>query len=260
MKINELFDELSRLEEVEAIALGGSRASGACDEKSDYDVYLYCTKKIPDPKRAEILSRYCRYAEIGNSFWEYEDNATLNDGVDIDILYRDLDEFGAGISRVVDECVASNGYTTCMWHNLVTCKILYDRDGRLTALKNKYTVPYPAALKANIVDRNMKLLCRALPAYETQIKKAVLRGDKVSVNHRVAEFLASYFDVIFALNELTHPGEKRLVALCEAKCKILPVGFAENIDKLFADMFTHPESVAADVSKIVTELEAVIDR
>ena len=36
-----LFKELSELKEVEAIALGGSRAGENYDEKSDYDVYLY---------------------------------------------------------------------------------------------------------------------------------------------------------------------------------------------------------------------------
>lgn len=40
--VEQLFKELSTLPEVEAIALGGSRAGEVYDEKSDYDVYLYC--------------------------------------------------------------------------------------------------------------------------------------------------------------------------------------------------------------------------
>lgn len=47
-----------------------------------------------------------------------------------------------------------------------------------------------------------------LPSYDRQIKKAQERGDIVSVNHRITAFLESYFDVIFALNRQTHPGEK----------------------------------------------------
>ena len=36
--VEELFKELSEILEIEAIALGGSRAGEVFDEKSDYDV------------------------------------------------------------------------------------------------------------------------------------------------------------------------------------------------------------------------------
>ena len=37
--VNKLFEEIGSLSQVETIALGGSRATGRNDEKSDYDVY-----------------------------------------------------------------------------------------------------------------------------------------------------------------------------------------------------------------------------
>ena len=40
--IDRLFNELCALDEVEALALGGSRAGAHYDQASDYDVYLYC--------------------------------------------------------------------------------------------------------------------------------------------------------------------------------------------------------------------------
>ena len=49
--VEQLFKELSLLEEVEAIALGGSRAGVNYDEKSDYDVYLYVTSPIRKKKK-----------------------------------------------------------------------------------------------------------------------------------------------------------------------------------------------------------------
>lgn len=256
--VEHLFKELSEIDGVEAIALGGSRAGEAFDAKSDYDVYLYCTKPVPEASRKELLEKYCSYIEIGNSFWEYEDNCTLSNGIDIDILYRNLDDFAAGISAVVDECRASNGYTTCMWHNLLQCKVLYDKSGRLTALKQKYNVPYPEKLKRNIISRNMRLLRASLPAYETQIKKAVERGDSVSIHHRVTEFLASYFDIIFALNEKTHPGEKRLIPLSKKLCPILPKNFEQNLERLFKDMSTAPAQVPSDIATIIDSLEKVL--
>lgn len=259
INVGDLFGEISRLSSVEAIALGGSRAGENYDEKSDYDVYLYCTASVDEAARKSILEKYCDKIETGNSFWEYEDNCTLKNGIDIDILYRNLEDFGRGVKEVVENFRASNGYTTCMWHNLVTCKILYDRDGRLTALKERFSCDYPLNLKRNIIERNMKLLRYGMPAYEIQIAKAVDRGDQVSINHRVAEFLASYFDIIFALNERTHPGEKRLIELCEKYCKTLPANFRANLERLFSDMYSHPQSVKADVGKIIDGLEAVLN-
>ena len=44
--VNQLFNELGSLEEVEAIALGGSRSTGRCDATSDYDVYVYINREI----------------------------------------------------------------------------------------------------------------------------------------------------------------------------------------------------------------------
>ena len=256
--VEQLFAELSALEEVEAIALGGSRAGEVYDEKSDYDIYLYCTGAVSEETRRNILQKYCSKMELGNHFWEYEDNCTLNNGIDIDILHRNLDDFTKDVASVVEEHQAHNGYTTCMWHNLCTCKIVYDRDGRLAMAKQRFMVPYPKQLKENIIENNRKLLHGSMPAYKDQIAKAVKRGDIVSISHRTAAFMESYFDIIFAMNELTHPGEKRLVQLCKAKCSILPEQFEENINKLFADLYTDGEAVLHDLAVMIAELEKVV--
>lgn len=115
-------------------------------------------------------------------------NCALKNGVDIDILYRDLDGFCNGVADVVERYQPHNGYTTCMRHNLRTCKILYDENGRLTAAKQRFDVPYPNDLKANIVQRNWQLFRSAMPAYELQIRKAAERRGLISINHRTAEF------------------------------------------------------------------------
>ena len=55
--IENLFEELAKLPEVEAIELGGSRAEDVYDKKSDYDIYLYCIGEIKEEIRKEILSK-----------------------------------------------------------------------------------------------------------------------------------------------------------------------------------------------------------
>lgn len=253
--VNELFKEMGNIPEVEAIALGGSRATGRNDEKSDYDVYVYITGSIDENVRRNILGKYCKYMEIGNSFWELEDDVTLNDGIDMDVIYRDITDFENMIHPIVFDCVAWNGYTTCMWHNLITSKIVLDKNGSLKELQDKYRVPYPVKLKQNIISNNLKLLNGMLPSFDMQIQKAEKRGDLVSVNHRVAEFLASYFDIIFALNEMTHPGEKRMQSICARECRILPHNFEYNLKKLFDGMFR--ENISPIVEDIVREIRTV---
>ena len=257
--VEQLFKELSLLEEVEAIALGGSRAGENYDEKSDYDVYLYVNFPISEEKRKNILQKFCSYMEIGNSFWEYEDNCVLNNGIEIDILYRDMKDFMKGIERVVAEYHPSNSYTTCMWHNLITCKILYDKNGTLEKYKKKYTINYPKQLKENIIKRQLELIDSSMPAYPNQIKKAILRKDFVSINHRITEFLASYFDLLFAINEITHPGEKRLIQLCKKQCKILPENFEENLNSLFSDMYSEENQslLMNDIENIVNNIKKI---
>ena len=256
--INKLFSDLTKLEQVEAIALGGSRAGVNYDEKSDYDVYVYITASIDERTRRGILEKYCGYMEIGNCYWEHEDNCVLKNGVDIDILYRDPDVFRRDVSTVVEKYEARNGYTTCMWHNLMTCKIIYDKNGTLQKMKERFSVPYPEQLRKNIIERNTNLLYAAMPAYSLQIKKACGRNDRVSVVHRTAAFLESYFDVIFALNRLTHPGEKRLIELCKQNCATLPNNFEENLLRLFNDMSDSIDAISDDIDEIVKELKKII--
>ena len=255
--IDKLFERFCALDEVEALALGGSRAGEHFDQVSDYDVYLYCRRPIPEETRRAILSQFCSVMEIGNHFWEYEDNCRLNNGIDIDLLYRDLDAFTAGVAEVVEQFQSRNAYTTCMWHNLLTCNVVYDQDGRLAQAKERFSVPYPRQLKENILTRSWKLLHNAMPAYDAQLIKAVKRNDLVSVNHRTAGFLETYFDFLFALNEMTHPGEKRLIQLCRERCSLLPSHFEKNLERLFQDLYRTPEQVAGDVQSIISELEKI---
>lgn len=253
--VNELFDELGHLPQVEAIALGGSRATGRNDTKSDYDVYVYITDNIDENTRRRILEKYCGYMEIGNSFWELEDDVTLKDSIDMDIIYRNMEDFEKMVSSVVIDCIPWNGYTTCMWHNLITSQIVLDKNGKLNMLQEKYRIPYPKKLKKNIIANNLKLLSGMLPSFDMQIQKAENRGDLVSVNHRVTEFLASYFDIIFALNEMTHPGEKRMQTICSKECNILPNNFDANLYRLFDGMFR--KNISGVINDMVDEIKKI---
>ena len=83
-----------------------------------------------------------------------------------------------------------------------------------------------------IIRKNYPVLRDIIPAYLHQIEKALLRRDLVSLNHRLAAFLASYFDILYALNRLPHPGEKRLLAITPTLCPLLPPNFVAQIETI----------------------------
>jgi len=224
-----IFDEMmhsfSMLTEVEAILLAGSRASNTDDALSDYDVYVYVNAEIPLQLREEITAKYCSYMELNNQFWETEDDGVLSDGTEIELIYRDLNWLDEELERTLFLYQASVGYSTCFWSNLLESKIIYDPNGKAKKLQDKYTISYPEELRQSIVNKNFPLLNQNMPAYRHQIEKALKRNDVISINHRVSEFLASYFDILFAINNLPHPGEKRLIEIAQSQCDKLPILF-----------------------------------
>lgn len=258
-KIKNLVEEFSRRDEVESIALGGSRATKQNYEKSDYDVYIYLKRELDVKVREGILKKYCNYREINNQYWETEDDCILKDGIVIEIIYRKIEDLKYQMKQVVDEAIASNGYTTCMWGNLLNCIVLYDQDNRLSELKKQYSVPYPLKLRQNIIEKNMKLLDGYIPSYSAQIEKAIETGDIISVNHRSTEFLASYFDILFAYNNITHPGEKKLIMYCKLQCDQLPEKFKENLEVLLFNMF-EKEIFLKTLRDIIACLKQLIEK
>ncbi len=205
----EIINGFSVLNEVEAILLAGSRVTNTSDSLSDYDVYIYVNSEIPLDTREKLLVRHCSYLEVNNQYWETEDDGILLDGTEIELIYRGLEWLDTELGRTLYYHQASTGYSTCLWSNLMNSKVLFDRSGKLDKLIKKYRINYPDGLRKNIVDKNYPLLSSSLPAYKRQISKALKRNDAISVNHRVTEFLASYFDILFAINKLPHPGEKK---------------------------------------------------
>ena len=154
---------------------------------------------------------------------------------------------------------AWNGYTTAFLYTLKNFLIVYDPQQWLANLQQCLDSPYPQELKRNIIRRNMMLLCdKPFSSYKSQIVSAVKKNDFISINHRIAAFIASYFDIIFAVNELLHPGEKRLVQFAEKNCKILPDNFSGNLAELaFADR-NNTSAIPEVLEKIIMELRKII--
>lgn len=252
--IKNIVKDFQEINGIRAIALGGSSASHYDDSISDFDLYFYTDSEIDLKKRIEIAQKYSDNFEIDNRFFETGDEWTLRDtNKGIDIMYRSPEWIESQIKRIWEEYGASVGYSTCFIYNVKNSEILYDKNNWYKNLQEKVSSEYPEQLSKNIIDKNLPLIYGKMAAtFTEQITNAVKRNDFVSVNHRVSAFLASYFDVIFALNKQLHPGEKRLIRFAKDNCKILPENFEKNINDLITSPINEKEIY---LDKIIKELK-----
>ena len=259
-QVADLFTSLSQ---VEAIALSGSQAGGTIDQSSDIDLYVYTRSDIPLADRKEIVARSggALQGDFGMTYWgpgdEWFNSPT---GIEVDIIYFDATWTDNQIQRVIERHEASLGYTTCLRNIVQHSQVLYDPQGWFQALQLKAQVEYPDALRHNIITFNHPVLRDVIPAYTNQLAKAVNRKDLVSVNHRLAALLASYFDIIFALNRELHPGEKRLLNLALTRCSTLPVNMEEDITLVIQSSSTTEQTFLGYLTNLLDHLDQWLEQ
>ena len=236
------------------MALAGSGVTGAADEQSDVDLYVYAGAPVAMADRVAIATGFATRAEVGNDFWEPGDEwIDTQTGRHVDVMYRTPDWIEEQLERVLVRHEASVGYSTCFWHNVLHSTPLFDRSGWYRDLQAAAARPYPQPLRRAIIARNHPILRQTLSSYLAQIERAVRRGDSVSIQHRVTALLASYFDVLFAVNELPHPGEKRLLQFAATRCAKTPLDMETQINAIL-ETAARPASPA-----IIMQINAQLD-
>ena len=118
---------------------------------------------------------------------------------------------------------------------------------------------YPERLARAVVQKNLPVLGTIISSYEQQIQAAFLRQDLVSLNHRVAAWLSSYFDILFAANRRFHPGEKRLLALAE-ELPSVPESMIEDVRTSYARAVSLERCIADHLGLVRHRLEVWLKR
>jgi hypothetical protein len=216
--------------------LAGSQMSRFADEQSDVDLYVYTRGTVPLSMRAEVPGD-ARRAEIGNSFWEPGDEWIDGEtGISVDVMFRTTPWIDDQLVRVLQRHEASVGYSTCFWYNVRNSWPLFDRSGWFKTTQERADQPYPDELKRAIVAKNQPILRRNMSSYLHQIELSLQRHDAVGVNHRVTAMLASYFDIVFAVNEQPHLWREASGAIAQALCPKLPTGMAERVEAMLSEL------------------------
>lgn len=259
MIVYQIVNEFKRLGEVIAIALSGSGASGRKDNYSDININIITEGGIPVEKRESIVKKFSDFMEINNNFCGVSDEFVLrNSSIQIDIAYFDFNYLENKLKNILEKYNASIGYSTCFWNNVINALIVFDKNEKFKILKEKYTIEYPEELKRNIVSKNYSILKKNFSSCYNQIEKAINRNDIVNLNNRITAFLDSYFDIIFAINEIPHPGEKRLLNIVNTKCNKLPNNALVDIEKLIKDISKCDNLILEDINEIVRQLDIIL--
>lgn len=255
-------DRFAELPPVVAVALAGSLVADRADEHSDLDIYVYYETPITLEARRRIAEHFAGPGdpslEIGKPYWGDEDGwIDRASGLGVDLIYWSPAWIAAQLDRCLVEHHASLGYTTGFWYTVRHSIALFDRHGWFAGLQARANQPYPEALRRAIIALNYPVLRQSGSSYYHQMELALHRGDWVSVNHRRAALLASYFDILFAANRVLHPGEKRVIAQAHRLCRTLPEDMAAHVTALLTS--SDPHALLAVLDRLLENLEGLLE-
>lgn len=243
------------------IAIGGSHAKGSGDSLSDVDIYLFANEVLPAARRDERvvdeLGAEARpeswgvddsFVQGGTDFWHADQRVEcwLRSTGEMDRTLRGCLAGGVRREYVVWTVMGCLSYTALA--DVHSMKIVDDPHGILARWKAAVAT-YPEALRQSILGRFMPEA--AFWPENFHYRTAVQRADVVYTSAIVQQVLHALIQVLFALNRVYFPGEKRL-AYAMQRLPVQPSGFAHRVQELLA-----PSSV--DVAGLEKQRRALAD-
>ena len=257
--IQKVVRRFSQLPKIQAVAVAGSQVAGTTNKDSDIDIYIYSITEIPSKLRTAIGAEFSDDVEI-NDFWgpgnEWTDRET---GIHVDAVFWTTGWIKEQVERVLVRHEASMGYTTCFWHTVRNSQREFDRNNWLSELQKQAMQDYPEPLVKAIVANNYPVLRQTASSYLKQLEKAAYRADVVSLNHRTAALFASYFDILFAINRVTHPGEKRLIEHAENFCPKRPSAMRAEIHAVLEASVCKSTGIGTAINRLIDSLDEMLE-
>lgn len=264
--------EISQVEGVSAVVLGGSRARGTQNNKSDVDLGIYYHPDRPldlaalgrvaaqfdDAHRSDALTPLGSWGPwINGGGW-----LTVN-GIAVDFLYRDLGK----VTAVVDSCHQGkveifyqpghpHGFMSSIYMaELAVCKPLWESDRHeISALKAR-TNPYPAALKQALIGTFGWEINFSIEI----ARKGISRGDVVYASGCCFRAAMCMLQILFAINEAYWLNEKGAVLMTETFSR-RPQDFRRRIELAFTTLSPQSPDMGKAINilgKLAKEIEAI---
>jgi hypothetical protein len=246
--LQQIVAALTGLPGIAAIGLGGSTAAGYVDAASDLDVYVFYHEPLaPAADRAVRLRALADEGtlKVGIPTFGLEDHLHIQATL-IELVYLDLDRLSAEAKQAYEEGLSGEGYTTAMLYILFRNQVLHDATGEVTALRARLRAGYPEPTRARLLREYPELL----DYYLELLRVSQGRDDLLFVQHMRYSLQMIFFNLLFALNRLYHPGGKRLLAHAQ-RCALQPAALTERWNDI--------ARLPADDSALANRLEELID-
>jgi hypothetical protein len=203
-----------------AIALGGSYAKGTADDEADVDLYLFAHAVLPKQERTRIASAFSPGIE-GIRSWG-DDAPFTNVGTDFRFRGRNVECWLRNvehIERSIAECrdgvvrrefvtwTTTGFYNHCCLSDLTVMVPLDDPFGIIARWKSQVAT-YPPKLRQAIV--NQHLSAAEFWPENFHYLSAIERQDVIYATGIVQQVVHNLVQVLFALNEVYFPGDKKL--------------------------------------------------
>jgi predicted nucleotidyltransferase len=256
--LTQVVARVSKIQGIQAIVLGGSRARGTADEQSDIDLGIYYEGKHPFSIGAvgaaakELDDRHSD--NLVTSFGDWGPGVNGGGwlqirGHHVDFLYREI----GGVRDAIEDCIAGRprsihqlghplGFHIQIYAGEVhVCRPLYDQTGLIAQLKSEVR-EYPekfrtAAVTKHLFDAEFEISIAA---------KAAERGDVMYVAgclFRAAGFMTL---VLYALNRRFCLNEKG--AFAESRgFAIKPPRFHDTVASVLGNIGNTPAQKSASV-------------
>jgi hypothetical protein len=270
-EIKEILDkvvcELTDVPGIQAIVLGGSRARGTHSHESDIDIGIYYDEDSLDlvalNKAAKLMDDEHRDGLVVSpgewGKWVNGGGWLVIDGYHVDLILRDAKR----VENVISECQEGNvsahyqtghphAYMNVMYMGeLAVCKVLWDKQGNISALK-RIVEKYPPKLKQAIIgffglEAEFSLMFA---------EKYVGKDDAYYVTAHIVRSVSALNQVLFAVNEEFCLNEKKAVGMID-NFTIHPPGYKDKVNSIFAAAGTDEANACVRLRQLIDEVKGI---
>lgn len=268
--LDNITDELKRIDGVKAIVLGGSYATGMATNSSDLDIGIYYSEQNPfDIEKIKLLAEKYADNEKPTVTRFYEWGPWVNGGAwiktvngKVDLLFKNIDQITATIDNARNGVWENDfdqqppyGFSSIIFlAETYSCIPLYDPDDVVKKLKESVK-QYPQKLKQSVIQQS--LWSSEFTIW--QAESFAVKDDVYNTVGCLTRAVKNIIAALFAINELYPMGDKRAVNILE-QAKIKPANLTHKINNILccdkdalADSVMHLKTLFNDTVALANE-------